>query len=101
MQISALESGFEICQVWVIDEDKRPIPDAGAPAGGDNASGRLSFRHMDFSEAPRPESTGGLTGCQSINHRVYAGAGMGDELEAGGWRVEVGKGHRRLNAQFA
>lgn len=61
----------------------RAVSDAGVPAGGDSASRWLPFCRMDFPEAPRPESTGGLTGSQSISHKVSADAGMGDELEAG------------------
>lgn len=38
----------------------------------------LSFCHMDFPE----EREGGLTGSQSISHRVSAEAGTGDVLEA-------------------
>lgn len=60
----------------------RAISDAGVPAGGDSASRRLPFCRMDFPKALRPESTGGLTGSQSISHKVSADTGMGDELEA-------------------
>lgn len=59
-----------------------PVWDAGVPAGGDSASRWLSFYRMDFPEALRPESTGGLTGSQSISHKVSEDAGTGDELEA-------------------
>lgn len=55
---------------------------SGVPAGGDGASRWLPFCRMDFPGALRPESTGGLTGSQSISHKVSADAGMGDELEA-------------------
>lgn len=60
----------------------RAASDACVPTGGDSASRWLPFCRMDFPEALRPESTGGLTGSQSISHKVPADAGMGDELEA-------------------